>query len=82
MRSTAHYVLGVDVGSQGMKEAQRRGISPYELLNAEAEAARAAVSIAAYVEPRVQHQQAYADAYALYRDVYAALQEPFRKAAQ
>jgi xylulokinase len=46
------------------------------------EAARAAVSIASYVEPNPQHRQAYSDAYALYREVYSSLQEPFRKAAR
>ena len=45
------------------------------------EAAQAAISVATYVEPNSQHRQAYDDAYALYRDVYDALQEPFRKAA-
>jgi len=45
------------------------------------EAAQAAVSITTYVEPNSQHRQAYDDAYTLYREVYDALQEPFRKAA-
>lgn len=45
------------------------------------EAAQAAVSVAMYTEPRSEHRQAYDDAYALYREVYDALQEPFRKAA-
>jgi len=45
------------------------------------EAAQAAISIATYVEPNTQYRQAYDDAYALYREVYNALQEPFRKAA-
>ena len=45
------------------------------------EAAQAAISIATYVEPNSQQRQAYDDAYALYREVYDALQEPFRKAA-
>ncbi len=46
------------------------------------EAATAAIGVAAYIEPRNAHRQAYNDAYALYREVYDALQEPFRKAAK
>ena len=46
------------------------------------EAAAAAVSVAAYIEPRDTHRQTYDDAYALYREVYDALQVPFRKAAK
>jgi xylulokinase len=45
------------------------------------EAAQVTVSVATYTEPRPEHRQAYDDAYALYREVYDALQEPFRKAA-
>jgi sugar (pentulose or hexulose) kinase len=45
------------------------------------EAAQVAVSVAMYTEPRPEHRQAYDDAYTLYREVYDALQEPFRKAA-
>jgi xylulokinase len=45
------------------------------------EAVQAAVSVAMYTEPRSEHRQAYDDAYVLYREVYDALQEPFRKAA-
>jgi xylulokinase len=46
------------------------------------EAAAVAVAVAAYIEPNPAHRQAYDDAYALYRAVYDALQEPFRKAAK
>jgi xylulokinase len=46
------------------------------------EAAAATVAVATYVEPNLAHRQAYDDAYALYREVYDALQEPFRKAAK
>ena len=46
------------------------------------EAASSAVGIASYVEPDPTHRQVYDDAYALYREVYDALQEPFRKAAK
>ncbi len=46
------------------------------------EAASAAINVAAYIEPNPAHRQAYDDAYALYREVYASLQEPFRKAAR
>ena len=46
------------------------------------QAAAAAVAVATYVEPNPAHRQAYDDAYALYRAVYDALQEPFRKAAK
>lgn len=45
------------------------------------EATRASVSIATTIEPNPAHRQAYDHAYALYRDVYDALQESFRKAA-
>lgn len=45
------------------------------------EAARAAVSVATTIEPNPAHRQTYDHAYALYRDLYDALQEPFRKAA-
>jgi len=46
------------------------------------EAAATTVAVATYVEPNLAHRQAYDDAYALYREVYDALQEPFRKAAK
>ncbi|HKV58368.1 MAG TPA: FGGY-family carbohydrate kinase, partial [Ktedonobacteraceae bacterium] len=46
------------------------------------EAASASVGIASTIEPNAAHRQAYDDAYALYRDIYASLQEPFRKAAK
>ena len=46
------------------------------------EAATAAVGVVTYVEPNPMHRRAYDDAYALYRDVYDALLEPFRKAAK
>ena len=45
------------------------------------EAARAAVSVVTTIEPNPAHRQAYDHAYALYRDLYDSLQEPFRKAA-
>jgi xylulokinase len=45
------------------------------------EAAQAAIRIATYIEPDTRHRQVYDDAYALYREVYNTLQEPFRKAA-
>ncbi|GAC1347596.1 MAG: xylulokinase [Ktedonobacteraceae bacterium] len=45
------------------------------------EAAHAAIGMGSYREPDPRHRQAYDDAYALYRQVYDALQEPFRKAA-
>ncbi len=45
------------------------------------EAVQACVGVATYVEPNTAHRQVYDDAYALYREVYAALQEPFRKGA-
>ena len=45
------------------------------------EAAQVAVSVGTYVEPNSRHRQAYENAYTLYRSVYDALQEPFRKAA-
>ena len=46
------------------------------------EAASASVGIASYIQPNPAYRQAYDDAYALYRDIYASLQEPFRKAAK
>jgi ribulose kinase len=46
------------------------------------EATNAAVSIKEYIEPNSTHRQIYDDAYATYREVYAALQEPFRTAAE
>ncbi len=46
------------------------------------EAVQACVGVETYVEPDTAHRQVYDDAYALYREVYAALQEPFRKGAQ
>lgn len=46
------------------------------------EAAAASIGITTYIEPNPAHRQAYDDAYALYREVYDALQEPFRKAAK
>jgi xylulokinase len=46
------------------------------------EAASASVRVASTIEPNPAHRQAYDDAYALYRDIYAQLQEPFRKAAK
>ena len=68
------YVIGVDVGSQGMKTV---------LLDASGHiAANASVRIASSIAPNRAHRQAYDDAYALYRDIYASLQEPFRKAAK
>lgn len=46
------------------------------------EAASAAVRIETTIEPNPAHRQAYNDAYALYREVYDALQKSFRKAAK
>jgi xylulokinase len=46
------------------------------------EAANAAISVTTSIEPNPSHRQAYDDAYALYRQVYDSLQEPFRKAAR
>ena len=46
------------------------------------EAADATVKIAATIEPATSHRQAYDEAYTLYREVYAVLQEPFRKGAR
>lgn len=46
------------------------------------EAVQICVGVTTYVEPNPAHKQVYNDAYALYREVYAALQEPFRKGAQ
>ena len=46
------------------------------------EAAQACVGVATYVEPNGAHRQRYDDAYALYREVYAVLQGPFRKEAR
>src|ERR1700737_2938880 len=36
------------------------------------EAARVAIGIGSYIEPNLQHKQAYDDTYALYREVYDA----------
>ena len=52
------------------------------LFNNLQEAASASVRVASTIEPNPAHRQAYDDAYALYRDIYAHLQEPFRKAAK
>ncbi|MDQ2714345.1 MAG: FGGY-family carbohydrate kinase, partial [Chloroflexota bacterium] len=46
------------------------------------EAAHRVVRVGAYVEPHPARRQVYEHMYALYREVYAALQEPFRKAAR
>ncbi len=45
------------------------------------EAANAVIEIVSTIEPNPAHHQVYDEAYGLYRDVYDALQEPFRKAA-
>ncbi|MEO6888947.1 MAG: xylulokinase [Ktedonobacteraceae bacterium] len=45
------------------------------------EAAYRVVRVGAYVEPDPAQRQVYEHMYALYREVYTALQEPFRKAA-
>ncbi len=46
------------------------------------QAVQMCVGVASYIEPNTKHRQVYESAYALYREVYAALQEPFRKGAQ
>lgn len=46
------------------------------------EAVQACVGIATYVEPNPAHRQVYDDAYTMYRELYTALQEAFRKGAQ
>ncbi|HLI09522.1 MAG TPA: FGGY family carbohydrate kinase [Ktedonobacteraceae bacterium] len=46
------------------------------------EAASAAVEVTTYIEPDPAQRQVYDEAYSLYRDVYNALQDSFRKAAQ
>ncbi len=46
------------------------------------EAAQKAVTVTTTIEPNFANKSAYDDAYALYRQVYDALQEPFRKAAK
>jgi xylulokinase len=45
------------------------------------EAAHKAVIVTTTIEPHSANKSAYDDAYALYRQIYDALQEPFRKAA-
>jgi xylulokinase len=45
-------------------------------------AVRACVDVATWVEPNRAHRQRYDDAYALYREVYFALQGSFRKEAR